>query len=135
MRLRHPILGLLVVLGVLISACGGRTTPDSPSSPDGTTLTVYSATGLGAWYKTQFEKFTKETNIKVNVAEAGSGELVSRVEKERNDPNADLLVVLPPFIQKAAQAGLLQPSDADTTGITSSWSGRPVSTCPSSTTR
>ena len=49
--------------------------------------------------------------------EAGSGEVVSRVEKEQSNPQADLLVTLPPFIQKADKSGLLQPSGADTTGI------------------
>ena len=80
---------------------------------------MYSASGLGAWYAKRFATFTAETGIKVNVVEGGSGEMVSQVESERSDPRADLLVVLPPFIQKAARAGLLQPSDVDATGITS----------------
>ena len=83
----------------------------------GTTLTVYSADGLGTWYKSQFAKFTKDTGINVNLVEAGSGEVVSRVEKEQSNPQADLLVTLPPFIQKADKSGLLQPSGADTSGI------------------
>lgn len=49
--------------------------------------------------------------------EAGSGEVVSRVEKEQSNPQADLLVTLPPFIQRAAQSNLLQPSGADTSSI------------------
>lgn len=121
MNLRHPILALLVLLGMLTSACSGGTTVDSSSTSasPGTALTVYSAGGLGPWYKTQFDKFTGETGIAVNLVEAGSGELVSRVDGERSDPKADLLVVLPPFIQKAAQSGLLQPSGVDAAGITS----------------
>ncbi len=120
MTLRHPLLALLVVLGILVSGCGNSTSGSdattSPSAPE-VTLTVYSAGGLGAWYQSRFEDFTKETGIKVDLVEAGSGEVVSRVQDPES--TADLLVVLPPFIQKAARAGLLQPSDADVTGITS----------------
>jgi 2-aminoethylphosphonate transport system substrate-binding protein len=98
----------------LVAACGGTGTSGSGG---GTTLTVYSADGLGTWYKSQFATFTKDTGINVNVVEAGSGEVVSRVEKEQSNPQADLLVTLPPFIQKADKSGLLQPSGADTTGV------------------
>ncbi|GAY13306.1 2-aminoethylphosphonate ABC transporter substrate-binding protein [Mycobacterium sp. shizuoka-1] len=101
-------------VAVLLSACGGTGTSGSGG---GTTVTVYSADGLGTWYKSQFAAFTKGTGINVNVVEAGSGEVVSRVEKEQSNPQADLLVTLPPFIQKADTSGLLQPSGADTTGI------------------
>ncbi len=71
-------------------------------------MTVYSADGLANWYKPQFEKFTEDTGIDVNLVEAGSGEVVSRVEKEQSNPQADLLVTLPPFIQKADKSGLLR---------------------------
>lgn len=91
-----------------------------------TALTVYSPSGLGSWYKARFDAFTAETGIAVRLFEAGSGEVVSRVnspavwkqlDPEDSVPPADLLVTLPPFIQKAAGAGLLQPSGVDTTGI------------------
>ncbi|MEZ0359414.1 2-aminoethylphosphonate ABC transporter substrate-binding protein [Mycobacterium sp. SA01] len=104
----------VALVATLLSACGGTGTS---SSGGGTTLTVYSADGLGNWYKGQFAKFTKDTGINVNVVEAGSGEVVSRVEKEQSNPQADLLVTLPPFIQKADKSGLLQAGAADTTGI------------------
>lgn len=125
MKLRHPLLAMLVALGMLAAACGGKDTATSGSTSGSpmtsgaaqdVVLTVYSAGGLGAWYRARFEKFTKDTGISVELVEAGSGETVSRV---RNDPKADLLVVLPPFIQQAAQGGLLQPSDVDVSGITS----------------
>ena len=99
------------------------------SGRDGSpTLTVYSANGLGAWYSQQFEKFTEQTGIKVTLFEAGSGEVVSRVNSkavwdrldgDRPVPPADLLVTPPPFIQRAARAGILQPGGADTAGISS----------------
>lgn len=116
MRLRHRIVALLAVIGALLSGCSAK-----PAE----TLTVYSPGGLGDWYRSQFEKFTAETGIKVTLFEAGSGEVVSRINSpaiwQRLDsepvPPADLLVTLPPFIQKAAKAGLLQSSGIDTAGI------------------
>jgi len=77
-------------------------------------VTVYSADGLHDgtpnWYQTQFDAFTKATGIKVQYVEGGSGVVVERVAKEKSNPQADVLVTLPPFIQKAAADGLLQAS-------------------------
>lgn len=114
MKIRTTLPGVLGAVAILVAGCGGTGTSGSGGAG---TLTVYSADGLGAWYKTQFAKFTKDTGINVNLVEAGSGEVVSRVEKEQSNPQADLLVTLPPFIQKAEKSGLLQPSGSDTTGI------------------
>ena len=76
-------------------------------------VTVYSADGLHdgtpSWYQTEFDAFTKATGIKVQYVEGGSGVVVDRVAKEQSNPQADILVTLPPFIQKAAADGLLQP--------------------------
>ncbi len=78
-------------------------------------VTIYSADGLKdgdvSWCGTQFEAFTfKATGIKVQYIEAGSGGVVQqRVAKEQTNPQADVLVTLPPFIQKAAADGLIQP--------------------------
>lgn len=77
-------------------------------------VTIYSADGLkdGSpnWYQTQFDAFTKKTGVKVQYVEGGSGVVVDRIAKEKSNPQADVLVTLPPFIQKAAADGLLQPS-------------------------
>jgi len=74
-------------------------------------VTVYSADGLhdGSpnWYQAQFDAFTKATGIKVQYVEGGSGVVVDRIEKEKANPQADVLVTLPPFIMKAAADGLL----------------------------
>jgi 2-aminoethylphosphonate transport system substrate-binding protein len=82
-------------------------------------VTIYSADGLHdgtpSWYQNQFDAFTKATGIKVQYIEGGSGVVVDRIEKEKSNPQADVLVTLPPFIQKAAAAGDLQaytPKDA-----------------------
>ncbi|GGF15954.1 2-aminoethylphosphonate ABC transporter substrate-binding protein [Aliidongia dinghuensis] len=76
-------------------------------------VTIYSADGLHDgtpnWYQNQFDAFTKATGVKVQYVEGGSGGVVERVAKEATNPQADVLVTLPPFIQKAAADGLLQP--------------------------
>lgn len=120
------VVGMLVGMVVTAVGCSGD---GGPGSGDGPTVTVYSATGLGDWYRAQFDTFTRDTGIKVTLFEGGSGELVSRLNSgavwDRLDadgppvPPADLLITLPPFIQKAAAAGLLQPSGVDTTGVSS----------------
>ena len=83
-------------------------------------VTIYAADGLHDgkpnWAQTQFDEFTKKTGIKVQYVEAGSGGVVERVDKESTNPQADVLVTLPPFIMKAAADGLLQsytPAGAD----------------------
>jgi 2-aminoethylphosphonate transport system substrate-binding protein len=115
MKLRKTFGAISVAaLAVTLTACGGT---GSSGSGGGETVTIYSADGLATWYKGQFDKFTKDTGINVNIVEAGSGEVVSRVEKEQSNPQADLLVTLPPFIQKADASGLLQASGVDTKGI------------------
>lgn len=118
MKLRCAIAALTALVIVSTTGCGG-------SGSGAATLTVYSPSGLGDWYKSRFDEFTQQTGITVNLFEAGSGEVVSRVnsravwEQLDKEPvaQADLLVTLPPFIQKAAKAGVLQPSGVDTTGI------------------
>jgi 2-aminoethylphosphonate transport system substrate-binding protein len=80
-------------------------------------VTVYSADGLGDWYTATFASFTEETGIVVNYVEAGSGEVVSRAEKEKSNPQADVLVTVPPFIQQADKNGLLQKNSADLTAV------------------
>ncbi|HMG51379.1 MAG TPA: 2-aminoethylphosphonate ABC transporter substrate-binding protein [Inquilinus sp.] len=76
-------------------------------------VTIYSADGLHdgtpSWYGEQFDAFTKATGIKVQYIEAGSGVVVDRIAKEKANPQADVLVTLPPFIQNAAASGLLEP--------------------------
>ena len=83
-------------------------------------VTIYSADGLHdgspSWFGEEFDAFTKATGIKVQYIEAGSSGVVDRLEKEKSNTQADVLVTLPPFMQKAAADGLLQsytPAGAD----------------------
>src|SRR5215472_9668831 len=97
---------LLLAAGLLAVLGAGAARADD-------VVTVYSADGLhdGApnWYQTQFDAFTKATGIKVQYVEGGSGVVVDRIEKEKANPQADVLVTLPPFIMKAAADGMLTP--------------------------
>src|ERR1700759_5856031 len=83
----------------------------TPAGADSNVVTIYAADGLhdgkGSWFETQFDAFAKATGVKVQYIEGGSGGVVERVAKEASNPQADLLVTLPPFIQKAAADGLL----------------------------
>lgn len=124
MSIRRRLRSLLAVLTIVVTAAGCGAGGKSDAAD---TITVYSANGLDDWYRDQFERFTNQTGIKVTLFEAGSGEVVSRLNsgavwnRLNNDkqevPPADLIVTVPPFIQKADKAGLLQPSGVDTTGI------------------
>lgn len=114
-RFRIGIAAVAMTTAALtLTACGGT---GAAAGASGQTVTVYSSDGLAGWYKPQFEAFTEDTGIAVDLVEAGSGEVVSRVEKERSNPQADIVVTLPPFIQKAAAQGLLQPSGIDTSAV------------------
>jgi 2-aminoethylphosphonate transport system substrate-binding protein len=99
--IRHIFVAAAVALGLAVAAHAEDV------------VTIYSADGLHdgepSWYGNEFAAFTKATGIKVQYVEAGSGGVVARVEKEQSNPQADVLVTLPPFIQKAASEGLLQP--------------------------
>lgn len=121
---RSPRKLLTAAAAVVVLVASGCAGTDKATARH--TLMVYSAPGLSAWYKSRFEKFTRETGVAVNVFEGGSGEVVSRVNSpavweglgnQEAVPPADLLITLPPFIQKAAKAGLLQAGGVDTTGI------------------
>ncbi len=85
-------------------------------------VTIYAADGLRDgkpnWFDTQFDAFTKETGIKVQYIESGSGEVVNRVEREKTNTQADVIVTLPPFMQKATADGMVEPyTPADVNAI------------------
>lgn len=114
-RNRISLAVALVLLATpVLSACG------SSAASDAKVVTVYSADGLkgengDGWYDKVFADFTEQTGIKVEYVEGGSGEMVQRAVRERSNPQADVLVTLPPFIQEADAKGLLQkyePADS-----------------------
>lgn len=112
------LLAVTVTGTLLVAGCGGTATGDTSSSSE-QKVTVYSADGLADWYGATFENFTKDTGIKVELIEAGSGEVISRAQKEKSNPQADVIITLPPFIQQAEKNGLLQKNSADLSAIPS----------------
>ncbi len=103
-----------------VAACVAAVLAGGSAYAQPAVVTIYSADGLrdGSpnWYQTEFDAFTKATGIKVQYIEAGSAVVVDRLAREKANPQADVLVTLPPFIQKAAADGLLQaytPAGAD----------------------
>ncbi len=66
-------------------------------------------TARPAGSSTSSTAFTKATGVRVPYVEAGSGGVVDRGEREKSNPQADVLVTLPPFIQGAEAEGLLHP--------------------------
>ncbi|MFE0026462.1 2-aminoethylphosphonate ABC transporter substrate-binding protein [Amycolatopsis sp. NPDC059021] len=97
---------LAATLLAVLTACGGTAGGASGDK----SVVVYTVDGLEDWYTARFEEFKAKTGITVQAVTAGSGEVASRVEKEKANTQADLLVTLPPFIQRAAAQGLLAPS-------------------------
>ncbi|MET9292890.1 2-aminoethylphosphonate ABC transporter substrate-binding protein [Streptomyces sp. NPDC003077] len=112
-RLPRPLRSLAAGAGVLalaapLTACGGTAGADS----DAKELTVYSADGLKSekgdgFYDKVFKDFQAQTGIKVNLVESGSGAAVQRLQREKANTKADVLVTLPPFIQQADGKNLL----------------------------
>jgi len=107
-------------LKLILAAALASTALVSGSAYAAGVVTIYSADGLHDgtpnWYQNQFDAFTKATGITVQYVESGSGGVVERVAKEASNPQADVVVTLPPFIQKAAADGLLTaytPAGAD----------------------
>ncbi|MFE9607075.1 2-aminoethylphosphonate ABC transporter substrate-binding protein [Streptomyces sp. NPDC006012] len=112
-------LALALCATPLLAACSGTS-----AGSDAKEVTVYSADGLkgekgDGWYDKTFKDFQQQTGIKVNYVEGGSGEVVQRALREKSNPQADVLVTLPPFIQQADGKGLLQkyaPQGSDQVG-------------------
>ena len=100
---RYPALLLLALAAGMVAAVPAQAQD---------VVTIYAADGLKDgkpnWFDTQFEAFTKQTGIKVQYIESGSGEVINRVEREKTNTQADVIVTLPPFIQKAAADGMLE---------------------------
>ena len=99
---------------VALSACGVGTAAGSGGGGS-KVVTMYAADGLKtslsagqqSWFDKEFAAFTKQTGIKVNYVEGGSGDVANRVKAQKSHQQADILMTLPPFIQQAADEGLL----------------------------
>lgn len=104
---RRQVLGMGLAATAGLAGLGRMRAADAASK----VVTIYSADGLrdGAvnWYSTVFDAFTKKTGITVQYVEGGSADVVNRLMREKSNTQADVLVTLPPFIQRAAKSNLL----------------------------
>src|SRR6202020_415981 len=89
---------------VAAAAFGGAALPAQAADA----VVLYTADGIENLYKDVLPAFEKKEGVKVNIVTAGSGEVVNRATIEKDAPKGDVLVTLPPFIQQAAQGGVLQ---------------------------
>ena len=72
-------------------------------------VTIYTADGLhdgkGSWFETSSTPSPRRPASRCSMSRRGSGGVVERVAKEKSNPQADVLVTLPPFIQRAEADG------------------------------
>ena len=102
---RTTVRAVRKLLPALVAAAAfGAALPAHAADP----VVLYTADGLENLYKDVLPAFEKKEGVKVAIVTAGSGEVVNRATIEKDSPKADVLVTLPPFIQQADQAGLLQ---------------------------
>lgn len=78
---------VVLTLAVVLAACGGNDKENGEGSGE---LVVYSPNSEDI-INTIIPKFEKETGIKVELISAGTGELIKRIESEKNNPYADVL--------------------------------------------
>lgn len=85
------LLVIFILMGVLTACSGGSDTgKETPASGEGNTLVVYTARSESL-NNAVIPNFEKDTGIKVEMIVAGTGELVKRVESEKNNPMGDVL--------------------------------------------
>lgn len=82
--MRKTLLGVMVLfLSFVLVACGG-------DKSSGDELVIYSPNSEDI-INTIIPMFEKETGIKVELISAGTGELIKRIESEKDNPYADVL--------------------------------------------
>ena len=109
----------LMAMGVVfLTACSGDAGADG-ASEDAGVVNVYSH----RHYDTDqelFRRFTESTGIRVNVQTASADELITRLETEGADTEADVLVTVDAGrLQRAKAAGLLASVSSETLDISS----------------
>ncbi len=98
----------------LTIACSGTKENKEETSSENQVINVYSHRHYDA-DKQAFERFTKETGIKINLVKAGADELISRLEMEGENSPADVLITVDAAkLNRAKSMGLLQSVNANT---------------------
>lgn len=104
----------LLLLTLIIACSGTKSTNEESTSSNEQVLNVYSHRHYDA-DKQAFERFTKETGIKINLVKAGADELISRLEMEGENSPADVLITVDAAkLNRAKAMGLLQGVEANT---------------------
>lgn len=101
---------ILLVVGLIVTACGGETTDDTPTTedvPDVLTLISHDSFAAGVTEET-FAPFTAETGIDVEVLPAGdAGSMVNQAILTKDNPVADVLFgVDDSFLSRALEADI-----------------------------
>lgn len=81
---------MITILALSLVACGGNGGEDNNSEADENTLTVYSPHPAET-INLVVDEFKNETGINVDVVAAGTGELLKRIESEKDNPLGDIL--------------------------------------------
>lgn len=92
MNKKFIALTMVLVLAIgLLAACGKTDTTDGNTSDDTSDkLVVYSPNSEDI-INLVIPAFEKETGIKVELISAGTGELMKRIESEKENPYADVI--------------------------------------------
>ena len=102
---------VIAALAVGVVACGSSNEESTNGAEAKGQVTVY--TGRHYGIEPVFEEFTKDTGIKVRFTSGSDPELRARLEAEKANTPADLIMTADAAnIELAAQAGLLSPVDS-----------------------
>jgi 2-aminoethylphosphonate transport system substrate-binding protein len=105
---RAGSIGRLAPVLVLAMALGGL--PPSARADDPPVVHLYSVQGLEHLYEAVLPAFEKKEGVTVKIFHAkSSGDVLSRVTSEKDAPGGDVIVTLPPFVQRMTHNGLVQP--------------------------
>ncbi|WP_462247672.1 extracellular solute-binding protein [Ekhidna sp.] len=105
---------ILLLLTFTIACSGPKESQEQDSSADEKVLNVYSHRHYDS-DKVAFERFEKETGIKINLVKAGADELISRLQLEGENSPADVLITVDAAkLNRAKSLDLLQSADAET---------------------
>jgi iron(III) transport system substrate-binding protein len=105
------VLALVTTFALIGTACGGENNSASTDEASSAPVVVY--TGRHYGIEPVFEEFTKQTGIEVRFTTGSDPELRARLEAEKANTPADLIMTADAAnIELAAKAGLLSPVDS-----------------------
>lgn len=88
------VLSIILTLSLTLTGCGGKdsekSTGGKEAAKDAGKLVIYSPNTEDI-INTIIPMFEEETGIEVEVIQAGTGELLKRIESEKESPNGDIL--------------------------------------------